>query len=306
MKSLMKKVDRFCYQHPRFGINNLMLYIVIGNVVVWLFSLFAPEILQYLYFSPYHILHGQVWRLVTFVFYPISDGFLAIIAFYFYYWIGHTVEQEWGPGKFTIYLGSGILLTIVYCFIVYAIAALHLPAREFPGAQGQLMREALLMRASLPATATYIYFSLFFAFATLFPEIQVYLFFIIPIKMKWLALVDAVFFLYEVVSNIAGGNVFYGMLPLVALLNYLLFCGGWLFDWMRPARRRTRKNTVNFKQEVRRIQYEEKTKPYSRRCEVCGRTDVSDPTLEFRYCSRCQGYHCYCIDHINNHQHFTE
>ena len=306
MKFLMKKIDLFCYRHPRFGINSLMLYIVIGNVVVWLFSWFAPEILQYLYFSPYHILHGQVWRLVTFIFYPISTDFLAIISFYFYYWIGHTLEQQWGPGKFTIYLFSGILLTIVYCFAVYAVAALRLPVRSFGGAQGHLMREALLMQASLPATATYIYFSLFFAFATLFPDTRVYLFFILPIKMKWLALVDAAFFLYEVVTNIAAGDVLYGMLPLVALLNYLLFCGGWLFDWMRPARRQTRKNTINFKQEVRRIQYEQQTKPYSRRCEVCGRTDVSDPTLEFRYCSRCQGYHCFCIDHINDHRHFTE
>ena len=333
MKSLMKKIDLFCYRHPRFGVSNLMLYIVIGNVIVWLFSWFAPEILNYLYFSPYHILHGQVWRLVTFIIYPISTDFLAIISFYFYYWIGRTLENQWGPGKFTFFLLSGVVLTIVYCFLVYAVVALRLPAqlelprdyallqgmgRVFPadfsslaglgitGAAAQNLREQVLMMASLPATASYIYFSLFMAFATLFPETRVYLFFIIPVKMKWLAIVDAAFFAYGVVTNIAAGAVLYGMLPLVALLNYLIFCGGWLFDWLRPARRQVRKNTMNFKQEVRRIQYEQQTKPYSRRCEVCGRTDADFPDLEFRYCSRCQGYHCFCIDHINNHQHFTE
>ena len=74
MKSLMNKIDRFCYRHPRFGIPNLMLYIVIGNVIVWLFSIFEPGILFYLSFSPYHILHGQVWRLFSYVLIPESSG----------------------------------------------------------------------------------------------------------------------------------------------------------------------------------------------------------------------------------------
>ena len=86
MKSLMKKIDQFCYRHPRFGIPNLMLYVVIGNAIVWVFSLFTAatngfDILSYLYFSPWHILHGEVWRLVTFIIYPTSTSFLALIAF---------------------------------------------------------------------------------------------------------------------------------------------------------------------------------------------------------------------------------
>ena len=279
MKSLMSKIDRFCYRHPRFGIPNLMLYVVIGNVIVWLFTWFAPGILNYLYFSPYHILRGEVWRLVTFIIYPINTGYLAIIAFYFYYMIGRTLEHQWGAGKFTIYFFTGILLTVLYGFAVYFI-----------------------FRINMPVSADYIYFSMFFAFATMFPDAQVLLFFIIPIKMKWLGIVDAVFFLISIVSTPFPAN----LLPLVAVLNYLIFCGGWLFSLLSPARRQQRQNTVQFKNEVRRIQYEQKTKPYSRRCEVCGRTDADFPDLEFRYCSRCAGYHCFCIDHINDHQHFTE
>jgi len=331
MKSLMKKIDLFCYRHPRFGIPNLMLYVVVGNVVVWLFSMFEPGILQYLTFSPYDILHGQVWRLITFIIYPISTGYLAIIAFYFYYMIGKTLEAQWGPGKFTLYFFSGVLLTIIYCFAAYFFVSLRLPAElslpaDLPllsslplplntdvlsdlvisGSDAAPLRDMILQAASFPASATYIYFSMFFAFATLYPDTQVLLFFIIPVKMKWLALVDALFFAYEIISNMAAGHILYGLLPLVALLNYLIFCGGWLFDWLKPARRQQRKNTVNFKQEVRRIQYEQQTMPYKRKCEVCGRTDTEHPELEFRYCSRCQGYHCFCIDHINAHQHFTE
>ena len=288
MKSLMNRIDRFCYLHPRFGIPNLMLYVVIGNAIVWVFSLISTasggfDILNALYFSPYHILHGEVWRLVTFIIYPNSTGFLALIAFYFYYFIGHTLEQQWGPGKFTIYFFTGVILTVIYGFLVY-----------------------FLFHWNLGVTATYIYLSMFFSFATLFPDMQVLLFFIIPIKMKWLGIVDAVFFAISIVSYLAAGSYAMALLPVVAVLNYLLFCGDWLFSYLRPASRRQRQNTVNFKNEVRRIRYEQQQKAYTRRCEVCGRTDADYPSLEFRYCSRCSGYHCFCIDHINNHRHFTE
>jgi len=284
MKFLMKKVDLFCDKHPRFGIPNLMLYVVIGNAIVWLFSMFAGlNFLSGLVFSPYHILHGQIWRLVTFIIIPENTGLLAVIFFYFYYMIGRTLEAQWGPGKFTVYFFSGILLTILYGFAVY-----------------------FLFRVNLSVSAQYIYLSMFFAFATLFPDMQVLLFFIIPIKMKWLGLVDGVFFLYEIISCAAAGSYLYALLPVIAILNYFLFCGGWLVDWLKPSRRKQRANTVNFKNEVRRIQYEQQTKPYTRKCEVCGRTDADHPALEFRYCSRCQGYHCFCIDHINNHSHFME
>ncbi len=288
MKSLMKKVDQFCYKHPRFGIPNLMLYVVVGNAIVWLFTMFTSfsgsgvSILEYLYFSPYHILRGEIWRLVTFIIIPGSTSILALIFFYFYYMIGRTVEAQWGPGKFTIYFFSGVLLTVIYGFLVYFI-----------------------FRINLAVSAQFIYLSLFFTFATLYPDMQVLLFFIIPIKIKWLAIVDAVFFLYSIVTGSFPGN----LLPIVAVLNYLIFCGGWLYDAVRRlfgGTKKQRQNTVNFQNEVRRIRYEQKQRSYTRRCEVCGRTDTDYPDLEFRYCSRCQGYHCFCMDHINNHRHFTE
>ena len=282
MKSLMKKIDIFCYQHPRFGIPNLMLYVVVGNVIVWLFSFFAPGISLYLAFSPMDILRGEVWRLVTFIIIPGSTSILAMIFFYFYYMIGRTVEAQWGPGKFTIYFFSGVLLTVIYGFLVY-----------------------FLFRINIAVSAQYIYLSLFFTFATLYPDMQVLLFFLIPIKIKWLAIVDAAFFLYSIVTGVFPAN----LLPVVAVLNYLLFCGGWLWDALRRrsgGNRQQRQNMVNFRSEVNRIRQEQREKPYTRRCEVCGRTDTDFPDLEFRYCSRCAGYHCFCMDHINNHRHFTE
>ena len=278
MKNFTNWVDRFCYRHPRFGIPNLMIYIVIGNVAIWLFNIFDSSIISILAFSPADILRGQIWRLVTFALIPNSYGYLALIAFYFYYFIGSTIEREWGSGKFTLYFLLGMVLTIIYGFILYFVT-----------------------KISYSVTATYIYLSMFFAFATLYPDMQVLLFFIIPIKMKYLAIVDAVFFLVEVIRMPFPVN----LLPVVAILNYLLFCGDWILALIRRGGARQRSANSTFRRQMHQVQHERRAKPYTRKCAVCGRTDTDYPNLEFRYCSRCAGYHCFCIDHINSHVHFT-
>ena len=198
---------------------------------------------------------------------------------YFYYWIGSCLEREWGNGKFTIYYVSGMLLTAIYGVVLSAI----------------LGRDVVV-------STTYLNLSMFFAFATLYPDVQVLLFFIIPIKVKYLAYLDAALFVFGVITMSFPLN----LLPVVAVLNYLVYCGDWLFDFFRPSHVRQRQKTVNFKREARRIRREQANKPYHYKCAVCGRTDVDHPELEFRYCSRCVGYHCFCQDHINNHIHFTE
>jgi len=285
MKRLMNHIDKFCYKHPRFGISNLMLFIVIGNGIVWLFSAMDSTglLASNLAFSAQAILQGQVWRLVTFILVPQSSGFWLLIMLYFYYFIGSTLEREWGSGRFTIYYLAGMLLTALYGFVVYFIAG-----------------------ESRAITASYINLSMFFAFATLFPETQVLLFFVIPIKIKWLALLNAVYFGFQIVSMLGNGYGLLSFLPLVAVLNYFIFCGDWLFDMVRPERVRQRSKTINYKRAAAKVNKEMKNKPYTYKCEVCGRTDVSNPELEFRYCSRCAGYHCFCQDHINNHVHFKE
>ena len=277
MRNPMNRIERFCYEHPGFGIKNLMMYISIANVAFWVLGAINRPFLSYLSFDAAAILHGQVWRLVTFMLYPPSTGLLAFIAFYFYYWIGSTLEQYWGSGQFTIYFFSGVILTILYGFLIYFITG-----------------------SNVRLDSQYIYLSMFFSFAALFPDMQVLFMYIIPIKMKYLAIVDAVFFALAVITNPFPVN----LLPIVAVLNFFIFCGGDLLSHVRP--NRTSRSTVNFRKESRRIRREQQSKLYTHKCAVCGRTDVDYPNLEFRYCSRCQGYHCFCIDHINNHIHFTE
>ncbi|MBQ7692992.1 MAG: hypothetical protein IJT29_05205 [Oscillospiraceae bacterium] len=271
-----RKIEKFCYEHPNFGIPNLMRYIVIANVAFWLLGAVNPVLMSYLLFNPALILRGQVWRLVSFVFFPPSTGILAFIAFYFYYWIGSTLENQWGTGQFTIYFFSGVILTILYGFVMYFITG-----------------------RAVSLSSTYIYLSMFFSFAALFPDMQVLFLFFIPVKMKYLALVNAAFFLISVITTAFPEN----LLPVVAVLNFLIFCGGELRS-MLP--RKQSRRTINFKRESARIRREQQDKLYTHKCAVCGRTDADYPNLEFRYCSRCAGYHCFCSEHINNHIHFTE
>ena len=285
MRGFMKRVDLFCYKHPRFGINNLMLYIVFGTLAVWLLgAMDRTNLLEsYLAFDAAAVLHGQVWRIVTFVLIPESGGIWLLLFLYFYYFIGSTLEREWGSGRFTIYYLMGMLLTVVYGFATYFVTG-----------------RSYLM------TANYINLSMFFAFATLFPDNRVLLFYFIPIKIKWLAIVDALYFVYAIFEGLGRGQGMMSFLPLVAILNYFLFCGDTLFRSVAPRSREQRQSTINFKRAARKINYEQKTRGYTRKCAVCGRTDTDYPELEFRYCSRCQGVHCFCQDHINNHVHFTE
>src|SRR5699024_8444290 len=137
----------------------------------------------------------------------------------------------------------GMLLQVVYGFIIYFVRGI-----------------------SYSMTANYINLSMFFAFATLYPDNVVLLFFIIPIKMKWLAVLDALYFVYAIFSNLGAGMGLMSVLPLVAILNYFLFCGDMLFGSVIPRGRQQRRNTVDFKREVHRIKYEQKNKNYTRKC----------------------------------------
>ena len=282
LSAIQRWLDRFCYKHPRFGIPNLMLVIVVGSALVWLLDQFSygVSLSGLLAFSPYYILHGQIWRLITFVFVPMDNRlFFLVISLYFYYMIGSVLEREWGTAKFNVFYGLGVVLNIVVGFVLYAVSASAYPAS--------------LLGYLVTADMTYVNMSLFFAFATLYPDMRVLLFFIIPIKIKWLAWIDAALFAWSILSSLfgvftAGLAALPGVvLPLVAILNYFIF----FWD--------------NFLQLFGRVKYRkaQQQKGYIHKCAVCGKTDTDYPNEEFRYCSKCNGYYCYCSEHIHNHVH---
>ncbi|MBQ1804646.1 MAG: rhomboid family intramembrane serine protease [Oscillospiraceae bacterium] len=287
MYKLNAAIERFCIRHPNFGIPNLMLYVVISNVAVFLLTRFSSksaQFLQSLAFTLSGVLHGQVWRLVSFVFIPESTSPLFLfISCYFYYWIGSTLERRWGTAKFTTYYLCGMALTVIGASIVSLIAGVSFPVYG----------------------AAYINFAMFLAFALLYPDAQVLLFFVIPVRMKILAYIDLAYFAYGIVSYIADGVWFYAILPITALLNFVVFFWPEICRFLKLNRQQARQAT-HFHNTVSHQQRQETVKPYRHKCAVCGRTDVSNPELQFRYCSQCAGYHCFCSDHIFSHVHFTD
>ena len=288
MKAISSWLDRFCYKHPNFRIPGLMKYIAISNVAIYFLDIFSGGFVSSLLsFSFPRIASGQIWRLVTFVLVPVSGGaglvgqaqfisfFLFLLTTFFYYWIGTSLENQWGSTRFTVFYALGMLFNIIYGLVT-----------------------------RMPVNMYYINMSMFFSFATLYPDMRVLVYGIIPIKIKWLAWVDALFFAYDIGFYLSAGAWVLALMPLIAILNYFLFFWNDLTSILRRGKDRVahkaNPQTINFKKAQKEVQ---QRKGYLHKCAVCGITDEGNPDMEFRYCSKCNGYHCYCMDHINNHTH---
>ena len=254
MKAISRWLDRFCYNHPNFGIPNLMKFIVIGNVLVYFLDMFSRGYVSWLFsFSSPLILQGQIWRIISFIFVPTSgynpNDMFTILWFamttLFYYYIGNSLERQWGTPRFTVFYGLGVVLNILVGFLMGG------------------------------TSMYYINMSMFFAFATLYPDLQVLLMGILPLKVKWLAWIDAALFAFD------------------DLMGVVRRTG-------QRAAYRANPQTINFKKAQKQVR---EHKGYLHKCAVCGITDADDPNMEFRYCSKCNGYYCYCMKHINDHVH---
>jgi len=282
LKKLNEAVERFCALHPRLGIPGLMRYIVGANAVIYLLSLFARGgSLNFLCMDPASVLRGELWRIVTYVLLPTNGGIFLVISLFFYYWLGESLERLWGSTKFTVYYVSGTLLTALASLLAYLIDGISVPVYG----------------------AVYVNTALFLAFALNYPDAMVNIYFIIPVKMKWLAALEGILYALSVVTAIAARMWGQALMPIVALLNLFVF---FTPDFLRKADRvkaHTRPQAVQFR---RAVKEQQRQKGYHHKCSVCGRTDTDYPDLQFRYCSKCAGYHCFCEDHIFNHTHFTE
>ena len=284
MKNLRRQFELYCYKNRTKGIPNLMLYIVAGTALVYLMSEISGNNFLYslLLFDREAILHGQIWRLITYpLTYRIENLLLMAVSLFCYYSLGRAMENIWGTLRFNLFYLTGVIMMDVYCML-------------FGG------------RASV----TYLNLSLFLSYATLFPDSQFLLFFIIPVKAWIFALFDLVI----VVMDLFTLPFPYNLFSVISLANYFLFFGKDVLNvlpmsWRINAKRQFKKQP---QKKTKVIQFDagsyEATKaapkaPYTHRCTICGRTDVSNPELEFRYCSRCKGYYCYCEEHISNHSH---
>ena len=281
-------MNKFEKKFGKYAINNITLYLIICYAFGYAIELINSNFINYMSLDPERILHGQIWRLITWIIIPpgMSNLFFVLIMLYFYYSIGRTLEQVWGTFKLNVYMFMGLIFTILGSFLLYGIfSALNV---------GWSPSIALMFSTS------YINMSLFLAYAATFPEMRVLLFFIIPIKVKVLGIIYGLMMVYEIVISLRY-NLFVGIADWVvigsSLLNFLVFYIT------------SRRNIRSPKQMKQKIVYEREIKSANRnavakhKCAICDRTSESDSSLEFRFCSKCNGNYEYCQDHLFTHTH---
>lgn len=263
------------YKYGKYAIRNLMYYIILMYLAGILINLVNPSF-YYLYLSldMNAILHGQIWRVVTFLICPPSSGiFFNLIAMYLYYSLGTTLEQVWGTFRFNVYFFMGVLGHVLAALVIY-----------------------LVFHISLPLSTYYLNESLLLAFAATFPDTQFWLMAILPIKAKWLGIFIGAQFLYDFIFGGVLNRICIGL----SLLNFVIF-----FLMTRNYKKASPmeyKRKQTFKNEMKKATVQ-KIRLTHHRCAVCGRTEEDDPSLEFRYCSRCEGGLEYCMDHLYTHKH---
>lgn len=298
--NLRTRFERFCYRNRDKGIPNLMLYVTLGSAIVYLLMLFngGSVLYELLCFDKSKILQGQVWRLFTYVFTEMSasGSMFTLIFLYFFYMLGRHVEQSMGTFRFNLFYLSGIILMDIFAMIFCPTAI-----RSTADVQAISMYYFSM--------AYYLHLSLLLTFATTHPDSQFLIFFVIPIKAWVIGIVYMILIAVEIFNMSYPAMYFpHNLFPLVGLLNYLLFTGKDvvnLFPFLKNRRRYKAPKRVFNPGPIpyRQAPQQPKQVNYAHRCTICGRTDVSNPELEFRYCSRCNGYFCYCEDHISNHTH---
>lgn len=314
MKNLRRRFNRFCFQHRNKGIQNLMLYICLGSGIAAFANMMNGGSILYslLCFDKGAILQGQVWRLVTWLLTEqlSSNPLLSVLFLYFFYRLGRAVEMSIGTFKFNLFYLGGVVLMDLFAMIFCPTEAVIIGNMIVPP-------EAFTMFYS--NMAYYLHLSMVLAFSTMYPDSQFMIFFVIPVKAWVLALVDLILIGISIFNLCYPLMLFpHCLFPLIGLLTYFIFFGGDMsnllpLSWRVKLQRRNHSKTTHSSSRPKVVPFPNAASyeatvatpkaPYTHKCTICGRTDVTNPELEFRYCSRCSGYHCYCEDHIGNHIH---
>jgi hypothetical protein len=254
-----KKTER---RLERFAIRNLTLYLVGGQGLALLFSLGAPGFLLSMLLVPDAVMAGEWWRLLSFALTPpFGNPILAIFALYLLYFMGGSLENQWGTLRYNLFVLIGYVMTIAAAF-------------AFPDSA---------------ASNVYITGSIFLAFAYLYPNFEILLFFILPVKIKWLALLTWLGYAYSLIF----GDWPTRLLVLAALANFLVFFGRDLYATARHGH-------WKMQRQAKAVVARDQPKHV---CRVCGVSDVSDKTMEFRYCTKCSPPVAYCTRHLGTHAH---
>ncbi len=306
--NFMYKMER---RFGRYAIKNLSLILILCYVAGYILEFAAPSFLINLTLNPYAIAHGQVWRIVSWILIPPNESniFFAIIMLVFYYSIGTTLERTWGAFQYNVYLFSGMIFTVIGSFLMMGFCYLF----RSDMMNGIIIGNSIISSESgffsylsLFFSTYYVNMSIFLAFAATFPDNQVLLMFIIPIRVKWLGIIYGAFLVYEMVSGIVAGGSLGFVYPFVigsSMLNFVVF----FFttrNYIRMNRTQRRMHRENARR-VRREKQSASSKIAKHRCAVCGRTEKDGDDLVFRFCSKCEGNYEFCQDHLYTHIHYT-
>ena len=288
----MRFIDKLERKYGRYGIENLTMYIIISYVLGYALMYINPGALSMLSLNVTKILQGQIWRLITWIVYPPSTSsplWFVIAILFFYYPISASLEHTWGKFKFTLYILSGMIFTVIAAFILHFV-----------------MGGVLDGLGGIIFSTYYISLSIFLAYSLTYPDMTVLLMFVIPVKMKWMSIVYAAIVIYDVARYFMNGAWFMALPIIASLLNFVIF-----FLGTRDFNRYNPKE-IHRKNEFRRaVNGGSKTVPFpgssnavtKHKCAVCGRTEKDDPNLEFRFCSKCNGNYEYCQDHLYTNIH---
>ena len=330
MNRFLNKIER---KISRYAIRNLTMVLIGCFIIGYMVTAIRPEIVSYMALDPYYILKGQIWRIFTWIVIPPNSfNIFTLIMLMFYFSIGTTLEHTWGTARYNIYIFGGMLISLLAAFITYfIISAIYGQGISFGGA----------------FSTYYICMSMFLAYAFTYPEHRVLLMFVIPIKVKWLGIVYAVYIVYDCISYIryfvtTKSPVFLVMIVAVvaSVANFILFFFATRNYRKIDPREIRRKQQFRREMELGRRDNAARTgqnafrgvsghgtgpvvnaepagiakdgtpvftqQPTRHRCCICGRTEVTNPELTFRYCSKCAGAREYCQDHLFTHQHVTE
>lgn len=239
----MNWIDKLEKRLGGFAMPNLALFLIVGQILVYgaaVFGVFSPEVF---YLNPVLVARGEVWRLVTFIFIPplALHPIFLIIAWYIFWMMSQALEAQWGTFRYNLFIWLGIFFTLLVSLVI--------PNYWYSN--------------------YYILLTVFFAFATLYPEFEFRIYFILPVKVKWLALISLVLLVLEFIRNPWPMR----LVILASMANYLLFFGREFFSMMHHRQRR-----VKHKKEV-----QEAAEAVFHTCSICGVTDRSHPDREFRY-----------------------
>ena len=282
-------MSNFEKKFGKYAIKNLSLTLIMCYLAGYVIELINENFLMFLTLNPYAILHGQIWRIFTWIIVPPSTlNPFIIIMLLFYYSIGSSLERTWGTYRYNVYLLSGMLFTVIGSFVwlavQYIMAGGHIDSAYVSW---------LCSFTSLYFSTYYINMSIFLAFAATFPEEQVLLMFIVPVKVKWLGVLYGLLLVYDFLFS---GGLAIRIAIASSLLNFVIFfLTSRSHIHMSPKQMKRR---VEFRQDVRR-----NSKVTKHKCAVCGQTEDDNPNLEFRFCSKCRGNYEYCGQHLFTHTH---